>query len=239
MNMLWRMVEVKYQANPVLARALGRALHPAHRPRAELQHQRDARRGQLAGGPVRDHGGCGGRALRPAARRGQRGGSEDAGRDRHPRIAFPAYIKKVKAGEGRLMGFGHRVYKNYDPRARIIKQTADEVFEVTGRNPQAGHRPGAGANRAGRRLLRQAQAVSQRGLLFRDHLPGHGLHARDVYRAVCHSAHGGLAGPVAGNAARIRSRRSRVRARSTLGERRREFVPMEERGVEQKAGAAR
>jgi citrate synthase len=47
----------------------------------------------------------------------------------------PEYIKRVKAGEGRLMGFGHRVYKNYDPRARIIKQIADEVFEVTGKNP--------------------------------------------------------------------------------------------------------
>jgi len=47
----------------------------------------------------------------------------------------PAFIKRVKAGEGRLMGFGHRVYKSYDPRARIIKQTADRVFEVTGRNP--------------------------------------------------------------------------------------------------------
>jgi citrate synthase len=41
----------------------------------------------------------------------------------------------VKAGEFRLMGFGHRVYKNYDPRARIIKQVADEVFEVTGKDP--------------------------------------------------------------------------------------------------------
>jgi citrate synthase len=47
----------------------------------------------------------------------------------------PEYIKRVKAGEFRLMGFGHRVYKNYDPRARIIKQVADEVFEVTGKNP--------------------------------------------------------------------------------------------------------
>jgi len=46
----------------------------------------------------------------------------------------PEYIKRVKAGEFRLMGFGHRVYKNYDPRARIIKRTADEVFEVTGRD---------------------------------------------------------------------------------------------------------
>ena len=48
---------------------------------------------------------------------------------------IPEFIKKVKSGEGRLMGFGHRVYKSYDPRARIIKRTADEVFGVTGRNP--------------------------------------------------------------------------------------------------------
>jgi citrate synthase len=47
----------------------------------------------------------------------------------------PAFIKSVKAGDGRLMGFGHRIYKSYDPRARIIKRVADEVFEVTGRNP--------------------------------------------------------------------------------------------------------
>jgi citrate synthase len=48
----------------------------------------------------------------------------------------PAYIEGVKAGRGRLMGFGHRVYKNYDPRAKIIKWAADRVFEVTGRNPK-------------------------------------------------------------------------------------------------------
>jgi citrate synthase len=50
---------------------------------------------------------------------------------------IPAFIKEVKEGKGekRLMGFGHRVYKNYDPRAKIIKQTADQVFEVTGRHP--------------------------------------------------------------------------------------------------------
>jgi citrate synthase len=48
---------------------------------------------------------------------------------------IPEFIRHVKAGEGRLMGFGHRVYKNYDPRARIIKATADAVFQVTGRNP--------------------------------------------------------------------------------------------------------
>src|ERR671930_260770 len=48
---------------------------------------------------------------------------------------IPEFIKRVKSGEGRLMGFGHRVYKSYDPRAKFIKRTADEVFEVTGRNP--------------------------------------------------------------------------------------------------------
>ncbi len=48
---------------------------------------------------------------------------------------MPAFISRVKGGDGRLMGFGHRVYKSYDPRAKIIKRIADEVFEVTGRNP--------------------------------------------------------------------------------------------------------
>src|SRR5208337_352810 len=49
---------------------------------------------------------------------------------------IPAYIKKIKEGKGKLMGFGHRVYKNYDPRANIIKQTAEKVFAVTGGNPK-------------------------------------------------------------------------------------------------------
>jgi citrate synthase len=48
----------------------------------------------------------------------------------------PAFIKEVKDGKGRLMGFGHRVYKNYDPRAKVIKKLADSVFAVTGRNPK-------------------------------------------------------------------------------------------------------
>jgi citrate synthase len=47
----------------------------------------------------------------------------------------PAFIQRVKAGEGKLMGFGHRVYKNYDPRAKIIKRLAGQVFAVMGRNP--------------------------------------------------------------------------------------------------------
>jgi citrate synthase len=47
----------------------------------------------------------------------------------------PAYVERVQRGDVKLMGFGHRIYKNYDPRARIIKQVADEVFAVTGKNP--------------------------------------------------------------------------------------------------------
>src|SRR5215467_2707532 len=53
-----------------------------------------------------------------------------------PLLPRRPYVKRVKVGEFRLMGFGHRVYKNHDLRARIIKRTADEVFEVTGRNPK-------------------------------------------------------------------------------------------------------
>jgi citrate synthase len=49
---------------------------------------------------------------------------------------IPAFIDQVKEGKRKLMGFGHRVYKNYDPRARIIKRVAEEVFQVTGRNPK-------------------------------------------------------------------------------------------------------
>ena len=68
------------------------------------------------------------------------GGANEAGRphahrDRLASTTSPAFIDDVKAGKGRLMGFGHRVYKNYDPRATIIKQTAYDVFEVTGKNP--------------------------------------------------------------------------------------------------------
>ena len=75
--------------------------------------------------------------MRPAAH---------AHRDRQ-RPEHPGFIKRVKAGEGRLMGFGHRVYKSYDPRAKIIKQTADEVFDVTGKNP-ARYRARTRAHRA-------------------------------------------------------------------------------------------
>src|SRR4029450_4675398 len=84
---------------------------------------------------------------------------------------IPQFIKEVKTsgGEVRLMGFGHRVYKNYDPRAKIIKVMADRVFEETRHPPRARAYPPRG------RVLRQAEALSQRRLLFGADLPGHGI----------------------------------------------------------------
>jgi len=98
-----------------------------------------------------------------------------------------AYIKTIKDGKGKLMGFGHRVYKNHDPRARIIKWAADQVFARTGEDCSRG------------RLLREPQALSQGGVLFGDHLPGRRLQARDVHCAVRDPPRGRLAGAVAGD----------------------------------------
>ena len=135
MNMLWKMVEPKYQANPILARALDILfiLHADHEQncsanvmRAVGSSQADpfvstaAAAGALSG-PL--HGGANEEVLKML--------DEIGSKDR-----VPAYVEHVKAGHGKLMGFGHRIYKNYDPRARIIKWAADKVFEVTGRNPK-------------------------------------------------------------------------------------------------------
>ncbi|HMD98686.1 MAG TPA: citrate synthase [Terriglobia bacterium] len=135
MNMLWKMVEPKYRANPVLARALDILfiLHADHEQncsanvmRAVGSSQADpfvatAAAAAALSGPL--HGGANEEVLKML--------DEIGSKDR-----VPAYIEHVKAGRGKLMGFGHRIYKNYDPRARIIKWAADQVFEVTGRNPK-------------------------------------------------------------------------------------------------------
>jgi citrate synthase len=133
MNMLWKMVEPKYLANPVLARALDILfiLHADHEQNCSTNAMRavgsshsdpylaTASAAAALSGPL--HGGANEEVLRML---------DEIGSKDH----VPAYIKKIKEGKGRLMGFGHRVYKNYDPRAKIIKQAADSVFEVTGRN---------------------------------------------------------------------------------------------------------
>jgi citrate synthase len=134
LNMLFRMTELKYQVNPVLERALEVLfiLHADHEQNCSTSAMRgigsshvdpySAMAGAAAAlyGPL--HGGANEAVLRML---------NEIGSVQN----IPGFIKRVKAGEGRLMGFGHRVYKSYDPRAKIIKRTADEVFEVTGRNP--------------------------------------------------------------------------------------------------------
>ncbi len=134
LNMLFRMTELKYQVSPVLERALEVLfiLHADHEQNCSTSAMRSigsshvdpysAMAGATAAlyGPL--HGGANEAVLRMLNEIGSV-------------TNIPGFIKRVKGGEGRLMGFGHRVYKLYDPRAKIIKQTADQVFEVTGKNP--------------------------------------------------------------------------------------------------------
>jgi citrate synthase len=134
LNMMFKMTEVKYQPHPVLERALDVlfTLHADHEQNCSTNAMRSIGSSQadpfsaVAGaaaalyGPL--HGGASEEVLRMLKQIGSKRN-------------VPEYIRRVKAGEFRLMGFGHRVYKNYDPRARIIKQVADQVFEVTGKNP--------------------------------------------------------------------------------------------------------
>lgn len=133
LNMMFKTTEVKYQPNAVLERALNVLfiLHADHEQNCSTNAMRSigsshtdpysAGAGAAAAlyGPL--HGGANEAVLRML--------NEIGSKDR-----VPEYIKRVKDGEFRLMGFGHRVYKNYDPRARIIKQIGHEVFGETGRN---------------------------------------------------------------------------------------------------------
>jgi citrate synthase len=135
MNMLWRMVEPKYRANRTLARALDILfiLHADHEQNCSANVMRSvgsahadpyvatAAAAAALSGPL--HGGANEEVLKMLD---EIGSKENV----------PAYVAKVKAGHNKLMGFGHRIYKNYDPRARIIKWAADQVFEVTGLNPK-------------------------------------------------------------------------------------------------------
>ena len=134
MSMLYRGVEPQYKPHPVLERALDILfiLHADHEQNCSTSAMRSIGSSQadpfssLAGaaaalyGPL--HGGANEAVLRMLR--------EIQSVDR-----IPDFIKSVKDGEGRLMGFGHRVYKSYDPRAKVIKETAYQVFDVTGRNP--------------------------------------------------------------------------------------------------------
>jgi len=133
LNMMFKMTDAKYTPNPALERALDVLfiLHADHEQNCSTNAMRaigsscvdpySAMAGAAAAlyGPL--HGGANEEVLKMLSRIGDTRN-------------IPDFIQRVKNGEGKLMGFGHRVYKNYDPRARIIKRVADEVFAVTGRN---------------------------------------------------------------------------------------------------------
>jgi citrate synthase len=134
LSMMFKMSEAKYEPNPTLEHALDLLfiLHADHEQNCSTTTMRAIGSSQadpyssLAGaaaalsGPL--HGGANARVLAMLREIGSADNVAD-------------YVKRVKDGEFRLMGFGHRVYKNYDPRANIIKKAAGEVLEVTGRNP--------------------------------------------------------------------------------------------------------
>src|SRR4051794_11158178 len=134
LNMLYKMTELKYQPDPRLERALDILfiLHADHEQNCSTSAVRSVGSSQVdpysavaAGvaalyGPL--HGGANEQVLRMLRRIESKENIAD-------------FITGVKEGKERLMGFGHRVYKNYDPRAKIIKKATDDVFEVTGTNP--------------------------------------------------------------------------------------------------------
>ncbi|MDA8062552.1 MAG: citrate synthase [Actinomycetota bacterium] len=134
LSMMWKVAEPRYEPDPVLAKALDVLfiLHADHEQNCGTLAMRTvgsahadpytaaAAAAAALSGPL--HGGANEQVLRMLTSIGH---VEEV----------PGFIAEVKAGKGKLMGFGHRVYKNYDPRAKIVKQTADAVFEVTGRNP--------------------------------------------------------------------------------------------------------
>jgi citrate synthase len=136
LNMLFKMTELKYQPNPVLARALDVLfiLHADHEQNCSTTTMRTI--GSSHADPYSSLAGAAGALYGPL-----HGGANEAVLRMLNEIGsaakVPEFIKTVKSGEGnhRLMGFGHRVYKSYDPRARVIKKIADLVFAVTGRNP--------------------------------------------------------------------------------------------------------
>jgi citrate synthase len=135
LSMMFKMTEVKYEPDPRLERALDVLwiLHADHEQNCSTNAVRGIGSSQVdpysavAGGVAALYGPLHGGANEQVLRMLDRIGSTDN---------IPDFLEGVKNKDEKLMGFGHRVYKNYDPRARIIKQHVDEVFEVTGKNPK-------------------------------------------------------------------------------------------------------
>jgi citrate synthase len=134
LNMMYKMTELKYEPDPRLERALDILfiLHADHEQNCSTSAVRSVGSSQVdpysavAAGVAALYGPLHGGANEAVLRMLKRIGSKER---------IPDFIEGVKAGNERLMGFGHRVYKNYDPRAKIIKKATDDVFEVTGVNP--------------------------------------------------------------------------------------------------------
>ncbi len=133
LSMLWKMSEPKYEPDPVLQRAMDVLwiLHADHEQNCSTNAMRSvgsshadpysATAAAAAGLYGPRHGGANEEVINMLLRIGDKS-------------AIPEFVKGVRAGDERLIGFGHRVYKSYDPRARIIKQTAEEVFDLVGHN---------------------------------------------------------------------------------------------------------
>ncbi|MGC9221387.1 MAG: citrate synthase [Solirubrobacteraceae bacterium] len=134
LSMIYRVAESKYVPDPRLERALDILfiLHADHEQNCSTSAVRSVGSSQvdpysaMAAGVGALYGPLHGGANEAVLRMLRRIGSEDN---------IPGFIEGVKAGNERLMGFGHRIYKNFDPRAKIIKQATEDVFEVTGKNP--------------------------------------------------------------------------------------------------------
>ena len=134
LSMMWKTAEPRFDANPALARALDILfiLHADHEQNCSTTAMR------VVGSSHSDPYSA--TAAAAAALYGPRhGGANEAVIRMLTEIGsidnVESFVASIKAGHGRLQGFGHRVYKSYDPRAKIIKKTADEVFEITGKNP--------------------------------------------------------------------------------------------------------
>jgi citrate synthase len=134
LNMMWKTTELKYEPDPVLERAMDVLfiLHADHEQNCSATAMR------TAGSSDADPYSCAAAAC--AALYGPKhGGANEAVLNMLNEIGdadrVPEYMEKVKQGEFRLMGFGHRVYRNYDPRAKVIRELAHQVFDVTGKNP--------------------------------------------------------------------------------------------------------
>ena len=191
-----------YVVNPVVSRALDRifTLHADHEQNASTSTVR------LAGSSGANPFACIASGIAclwgPA-----HGGANEAALNMLQEIGHvdrvAEYVKKAKDKTSgfRLMGFGHRVYKNYDPRAKVMQKTCHEVLDALGqaRRALAEGRYGAGAHRAAGRVLHREEALSQHRLLFGHHLEGDGLPDVDVHRAVRHRPHGRLVRAVARN----------------------------------------